>query len=136
LKYLQILFIALTLNSCKPNSFIPISNNLEIALNQKGDYNNYISLLNKSVQNDSSALNKFFKINYIYDAAGYDHGFILFQLLKNIGDKNFASNLKKLDKTELINVINYIEVGIDGNEERKKEIKDKFPETANLLKME
>lgn len=71
---------------------IPVSNTLEIALGNR--YSGYIGTLNKTFERDTTALLEFLKIDYIYDAAGYDHGFILFQLMKTYGNKDFAHALQ------------------------------------------
>lgn len=58
MKYLLIILI-FTLFSCKEQAKIPISNTLEIALNNK--YSNYVNILNNTLDGDSLALKKFLK---------------------------------------------------------------------------
>jgi hypothetical protein len=118
---------------CKEKPKIPISNTLEIALGKR--YSVYVKNLNKAFEKDSSELLIFFQINYIHDAAGYDHGYILYQLLKIYGDEKFAHALQMTNAMNLKNVIQYFEVGIDANDRHRDELKMLYPISSSILKI-
>ena len=116
---------------CRDHSPIPISNTLEIAIESR--YTSYMLTLNKACRHDSISLVEFLKIDYIHDAAGYDHGFVLYQLMKNSGDKEFSNALQKLNKSQLNTVRDYIEVGLDADDEGQQVLKLNFPLSASIL---
>jgi len=129
-----ILFITfIILVGCVEHSQLPISNTLELALGNK--HSQYVKQLNKSCHHDNSALVDFLKINYISDAAGYDHGFIIHQLMKQCGDTEFLSALEKLTDKELDIVHQYLEVGVDANEKYRQEVKNNYPLSAEKMKI-
>ncbi len=113
---------------CIEHPIVPISNTLEIALDRK--YAQYVCKLNKAYSHDSTALVDFLKINYLYDAAGYDHGYVLFQLLKHCGDNEFVSTLDKLSQNQLSVVSQYFEVGLDSN---FREVISNYPMSAKKM---
>ncbi|PUZ19291.1 hypothetical protein GA0116948_1307 [Chitinophaga costaii] len=127
------ILVCILLFSCKEQPKIPISNTLEIALGKR--YSAYVNNLNKAFEKDSTALLYFFKIDYINDAAGYDHGYILYQLIKIYGDEKFANALQKTTAKGLQNVSQYVEVGIDANDRQKNEMKINYPISSNILKI-
>lgn len=133
MKKLLTILICLHLFSCKEQPKIPVSNTLEIALGNK--YSSYVNYLNKASEGDTSALFNFLKIDYIYDAAGYDHGDILFQLIKLYGDKRFAEVLKKMSQKDLNHVSQYFEVGLDANDIKKYEMINNYSITCKILKI-
>ncbi|GEM59274.1 MULTISPECIES: hypothetical protein [Flavobacterium] len=118
--------------SCQQQPKIPISNNLEIALGDR--YDEYIINLNKAYENDSISLSNFLKIDYINDAGGYDHGYVLFLLIKKLGDENFAKILGKMDDKTIKNVYQYIEVGVDASDKNKNDLEKNYPKVIGLLK--
>ena len=121
--------------SCNPKPKISISNTLEIALDNHSKYSEYVRILNKACEKDSAALLNFFKVDYIYDAAGYDHGNVLFQLMKIFGDKTFSKILKNASEKDLNNVRQYFEVGIDANDKDRDEVKISYPISSNILEI-
>ena len=128
--------ICISFYSCKVQPKISIANTLEIALDNHNKYSEYVNILNKAFEKDSTALLSFFKIDYIYDAAGYDHGYILFQLLKIYGDKKFSNILQKANEKDLNNVRVYFEVGMDSNSDyQNDEIKKAYPISSKILNL-
>lgn len=119
------------LYGCIEQPEIPVPNTLEIALGNK--YASYVSNLNKACERDTSALLVLLKMDDIYDAAGYDHGYMLVQLMKLNGDTSFAKILQCMTRKDLNNVSQYIEVGLDANDSEKYEMKNKFPLSMNIL---
>ncbi len=130
-KHFFVLLVSCIFLSCNPKPKIPISETLKIALN--GKYSNYVLLLNKSINNDSLALHQFVRIDYIEDAAGYDHGSVLVHLMEKIGDANYSKTLKSMSKIELNNIKNYFMVGIQGVGNSNDTLFRKFPTTFNYL---
>ncbi|MBA3283996.1 MAG: hypothetical protein H0U27_02905 [Nitrosopumilus sp.] len=126
-----ILLLVLTFYSCLNNPKIPIPNTLELALRER--YSEYVQLLNKAHARDTLALNAFLKIDYIHDSAGYDHGYILFQLIKVVGDDQFANVLKKIDCKTVEKVARYVEVGIDASDKDRKDLLQNYPKVTTIL---
>lgn len=136
MKKLLFVLICILFYSCSEQPKVSISNTLEIALDNHSKYSEYVRILNKAFEKDSTALLSFFKIDYINDAAGYDHGYILFQLLKIYGDKKFANILQKTTEKDLNNVSQYFEVGIDSNSDSQNdEIKKRYPISSKILQI-
>jgi hypothetical protein len=125
------LFIFIVFNSCTSKPLIPISDTLETSLHE--NYSNYVLLLNKSINGDTTALNEFLIINNIYDVAGYDHGWVLIELMKKLGDKQFSNGIAKLNSKQFSNLKEYFRVGLDENSQTLK-LSKSYPITFNLFK--
>lgn len=106
----------------------------EDLLRSTGPYKSaYLPLLTKAADGDSVALIDFLRINGIEDASGYEHGFVIVQLLKLTGDARFAKALGKLNASELRNVSTYLEVGLDNDKENTALYEKKFPLSRHRL---
>jgi hypothetical protein len=126
------LLVAGTFCACnqQPKS-ISVSENL---LNSTGPYEDiYLPLLTKASDGDSVALVDSLKINGIEDASGYEHGFVVVQLMKSIGDVRFSKGLAKLNDSELRNISSYLEVGLDNDKENTALYKKRFPLSKKIL---
>lgn len=130
-KFVISIFFLFISFGCKKHSKLPISNNLEIRLGSK--LNEYISLLNGAYKNDSTSLVNFLSIQNIGGAAGYDHGYNLYEIMRSIGDTNFAKGLNNLDLEELNSVKNYLEVGMFNDEDYSIFLSNSYPKTARIL---
>jgi hypothetical protein len=117
--------------SCQPKPAIPISDNLKIALGNK--YPGYIETLNKATKGDTLNMRKFLEIDYIGDGGGYDHGWVLVELMKKVGDEKFVNVLQSLDKKKLENVKQYFEVGIDNRGKKNEILFNDYPNTFKYL---
>lgn len=126
-----IIVICLLFYGCKEQSQIPISNTLELALGD--NYSSYVENLNKAYAKDNSATLKILKVDYIYDAGGYDHGYVLYQLMKRYSDKEFSILLNSMSKKDLTAVSQYIEVGLDANDTKRGQVKIDYPICSNIL---
>ena len=104
--------IAVFFSSCNTNK-ISIPNTLETDLRNKSNYRYYCQLVNKSIQGDTLALKEIMLISDIYDGAGYEHGCIMIEIMKAIGDNQFNKGLNRLSDSQKENVKQYIDVGID-----------------------
>ncbi len=129
-KYYLIALVLIMILSCTQKSIIPISNTLEIGLGK--EYLDYVELLNKAAEKDTSALRQFISIDYLYNGAGYDHGWVLLELMKIIGDKDFTKAIKSLNKKQFNILFEYIEAGLDCHTE-KKQLFNQYPQTFKTL---
>ena len=130
--YIFFLFFVCFISSCYPKPKIPISNTLEIALDKH--YSHYVRLLNGAMDSDSVALSNFLKINNIYDAAGYDHGWILIKIMKEVGDEKFSTILASLNTDQISNVKDYFRVGMMGEGNSNDTIATHFSKTFHYLR--
>lgn len=94
LKYFALDFFAV-ITSCTPDPAIQINDTLEMGLGKK--YSDYVVKLNASVKGDTSALHNFLNVKDLYDGAAYEHGWVLIELLRKLGDETFANALGKLN---------------------------------------
>jgi hypothetical protein len=117
--------------SCQSKPQIPLSDNLKTALGNK--YSGYVGMLNKSIKGDTVNMHSFLEIDYIGDGGGYDHGWVLVQLLKKVGDAKFVNVLHSLDKKKLLNVKEYFNVGIDNGGKKNKILFNDYPNTFIYL---
>lgn len=127
----NLLLFSIVFTSCTSKSAIPISDTLEIALGDR--YSRYLSLLNKSALNDTTALVEFLVIDNIYDGAGYDHGWVVIELMKKLGDKQFSDALYKMNRNQIDNLKEYFRVGLDGYSKSNIDLPKKYPLTFTLL---
>lgn len=110
LKYFALAFFAVII-SCTPNPAIQINDTLEMGLGKK--YFDYVVNLNASVKGDTSVLNSFLNVKDLYDGAAYEHGWVLIELMRKLGDEAFANALGKLNKEQLENLNIYFKGGLD-----------------------
>ena len=86
---------------------------------------------------DTAALKELLLIDNIGDAAGYEHGDILIQLLENLGDDLYSIVLSTVPTNQKNNLQAYFMVGMDI---RKKEycfrIDKKYPKTFSELEFD
>ena len=120
---------------CRHQSTIPISNTLEMALDNSDRYNEYVDCLNRAYEGDTTALEVFFKIDWIYDVACYYHSFNLLDIMQQRDDACIAALLLKLNKQELANVKSYLEVAIDQSDTESviKKLKKEYPKSLQVL---
>ena len=128
------LLLCVLFSMCKPSPEIPISDTLEISLRNR--YSKYVSLLNKALERDTSALKEFLKIDNIYDAAGYDHGWVLIELMKKIGDEKFSNSMATLTVQQKNNIKEYFEVGMQGMDRFNDTLIKTYPKTSELLQFD
>lgn len=123
--------IPILLYSCQSKSVIPLSDNLKISLGDK--YTSYVGMLNESATGDTFNIHHFLEIDYIGDGGGYDHGWVLIQLMKKVGDTKFVNVLHSLDKKKLENVKEYFRVGIDNGGKKNEILFNDYPNTFYYL---
>lgn len=120
--------------SCRTKPVFPISNTLEIALEQNGKYEEYVQLLNHAQGNDLTALRTFLTIDWIADAAGYNHAFMLSYILEQKNDTTLLPILKAMTATEITSLKSYLDVAIDqSNGEVLKKLSAICPQSVAFL---
>ena len=128
--------IAFLCVSCvRPSLIIP--DTLETHLRYSSSYHHYVKLVNRAMDKDTSALKELLMINNIGDAAGYEHGDILIQLLENLGDDMYSNVLSTVPTTQKIILQDYFCVGMDiRKREYRFRIDKKYPKTFNELEFD
>lgn len=116
--------------SCTPKPEIQISDSLEIGLGKR--YSNYVAKLNSSVIGDTLALNDFLAFDNLYDGAAYDHGWVLIELMRKLGDETFANALMKMDVEEINTLKMYFSGGLDMHK-KANEILKEYPNSFKVL---
>ncbi|KAA1242523.1 hypothetical protein F0000_25150 [Aquimarina sp. RZ0] len=95
----------------------------------------YCSLIKKSIDLDSEALIKISTLP-VFDAAGYEHGYVLINIVEKIGEDKYIAIISNIKKEDKKTIKSYLEVGLEygGNKSYKdKELKEIFPKLANHL---
>jgi len=127
------LLFACNNDKCKNVQDIVVSN---LILETIDSSKNYCNLLDKAIRGDKSSIEKISLLN-LYDGSGYDHGFVLIQLIEKIGEDSYIKALKKkgLSNDEKSKIKSYLDVGLEyGSKENKnKMLKDIYPNIHNYL---
>jgi hypothetical protein len=132
-----LIVIAVSSVSCiRPALIIP--DNLEIKLRDKKSYHHYVKLVNRAMAKDTIALRELLMMNDIGDAASYEHGDILIQLLENLGDEHYSKVLSSIPtKQKEVFLQSYFEAGMDiRKSEYKIQIDKEYPITFNELEFD
>ncbi|MFN5428963.1 MAG: hypothetical protein ACK5BO_13130 [Bacteroidota bacterium] len=129
LKY-YFFFLCIVIASCTPKPVIQIPDDLENSLGNR--YSDYILKLNSAVKGDTSSLNNLIRYSDLYDGAAYEHGWVLIELMRKIGDDSFASALKKMNQSQLDNVNMYLMGGLDMHK-KADVIPKNFPKSFEML---
>jgi hypothetical protein len=127
--YFALAFIA-AISSCTPKPAIQINDTLEIGLGKK--YSAYVVNLNASVKGDTSALYNFLNVKDLYDGAVYEHGWVLIELMRKLGDETFANALGKLNKQQMENLNIYFKGGLDMHS-KASELPRDYPNSFIIL---
>lgn len=92
-------------------------------------------LVEKSVAKDKEALKALSLLN-IYDAASYDHGILLVDMIKKVGSSVYIDALGELSKEEKEKIKMYLDVGVEYGKKYSKYngVEELFPEVAVFLK--
>ncbi len=72
-----------------------------------------MQLLNRAYDNDTVALRTFLAIDWMDDAAGYNHAFMVSNILEQKNDATLLPILKTMDVTEMVSLKSYLQVAID-----------------------
>ena len=117
----------------RPSLIIP--DNLEIQLRERASYRHYVKLVNQAMAKDTIALRELLMVDDIGDAASYEHGDILIQLLENLGDEHYSRVLSSIPtKQKEAFLQSYFCAGMDIRKpEYKIRIDKEYPITFNEL---
>lgn len=136
-----ILLVGLTLTSCRQNEVDGILIDHTLYENQSlSDNRELRQLIHQTLNKDEKALAKLNKFWCGGGAGCYDLGFIITQIIYRIGEKEFASMVKKLNKEETNSIEGLIMAGLEYGDNDKdgkmddKRIENEFPELQQLLK--
>lgn len=135
------LVVGLTLTSCRQNEVDGILIDHTLYENQSlSDNRELRQLIHQTLNKDEKALAKLNKFWCGGGAGCYDLGFIITQIIYRIGEKEFASMVKKLNKEETNSIEGLIMAGLEYGDNDKdgkmddKRIENEFPELQKLLK--
>ena len=131
LSYLFFLLVLPTI-SCTQRPKIPLTDNLEFALGSK--YSDYVKNLNNAYKGNETALKEFFNYTGFYDGSGYDHGWVLIELMRKVGDSKFSIALKEMDKKRLEDLHDYFMAGLDMHS-MTISLPHQYPKTFEVLKI-
>ena len=95
----------------------------------------YCKLLNEATKGNESSIKKIALLK-IDDAAGYDHGAVIVDLIEVIGEDKFIESIKTINHSEKKRIKGYLEVGIEygGNPNiQGQTLKEVFPKINEVL---
>lgn len=95
----------------------------------------YCGLLEKSLSGDTNSILQISSLEF-YDGCGYDHGAVLKDLIKKIGENDYIRIIKKTDKEQRRLILDYLEVGIQydyADSNHLDNVKDVFPKLYAFL---
>lgn len=96
---------------------------------------NYCKLLEQSLNEDSNAIKSLALLNFS-DAAGYDHGAVLVEVIFKIGEKTFINAIECISKEQKAAIEGYLSVGLEygyRKECENKTVKQVFPDVYSFL---
>lgn len=135
--YILTLTLVIGLSSCNSKCSvgnIEVPENIVISSEEKGV--NYCELLEKSLQKEKSSTIKLSLLDFD-NSLGYEHGSILVDLIRIIGEDEYIILLGKRTSIEKKKVEAYIEVGLMyhyDDEVKEKSIDKFFPKLNAFLK--
>lgn len=126
-----ILFVFISCkNNCEING-IEISELLKISTNKP-----YCELVEKAINKDEQSLKEISELR-ILDGAGYEHGYVLIQIIEKIGEKKYVEIIKDFSTKEKETIYSYLRVGLEygGNKLYKnRSVEDILPILSKNLK--
>jgi len=137
IKYYNILFILLSFCcSCKNKCIV---NNIEISellytVSQNKSIN-YCKLLKTAIKGDSDAIKKLSLLEF-YDAAGYDHGSVIVDLIFSISEEKYIKSISTINRAQKDWIKCYIDVGIEYSNNpliKHRDFKTVFPDLYLFL---
>ena len=113
---------------------IYVSKLLRISSNRKYTAN-YCELLNKAIAKDANSIKQLTLLDF-GDAASYDHGTVIVDLIDLIGEEKFIQSLGTINEKQKNKLSSYLIVGIEyGNNPnlQGKTVKEAFPKIYDFL---
>ena len=135
-----LLILGINFSSCKQNEVSGINIGSTLYENQTLAENRELrKLILQTLNKDQSALVKLNNFSCGGGAGCYDLGFILTQIVYQLGENDFNTMLKQMDVKEMAGLKSLIMVGLeygDNNQDGKidnKKIETEFPDLFNIL---
>lgn len=121
----------LFINAREDAPVIPFDDTLETGL--RDDYGEYVHALNNAAQGDTVSIERVLRTDGLYDGAAYEHGWVLLELLRIVGDARYHDALVKLDTVALKRACTYMEGGLDVHT-KSQELRRQYPRTFQTVK--
>ena len=119
-------------NGCNKVKEIEVSS---LLINYSKNKNiNYCNILSSAIKGNDKSIIKLVKLE-IFDAAGYDHGIVIVDLITYIGEDKFINSLPhKLNDKEKGLLAGYLKVGIEYNDKlTQKKLNLVFPKVYDFI---
>ena len=138
--FLFICTTGLILTSCKQNEVDGILIDYTLYVHQSIAENRELrQLIRQTLNKDEKALAKLIKVWCGGGAGCYDLGFIITQIIYQLGEKDFMTMVDKLDRKQIDGLDGLIDAGLEYGDNDKdgemdnKRIETEFPELLELL---
>jgi hypothetical protein len=133
--FITLFLFVLSCNSDKNINGIIIPNNMIDYLYTNNYESDYINTLKLALEKNNDAIVKFSILNFD-SSVGMEHGEILLNLIKSIGEKNYVNAVKNCSaiQKQIIkeNIENGIEWSVDSNF-KDKNLSDIYPALSQIL---
>jgi len=135
-KFISVYFLLLLAISCNNKCIV---NNIEVSellgTVAKEKSIDYCKLLKTALTDDKSAIKKLSLLEFD-NAAGYDHGVVIVDLITVVGEAEYMKAISTANKEQKILINSYINVGLEyGNHHLQgKDFKNVFPDLYVFLK--
>lgn len=120
-------------STCKLPSGNSVSD-LLITVSNEHNYN-YCQLLESALKGDNNSIKKLSLLDFS-DAAGYDHGAVLIELIHEIGPKKYTNALTSTSKEQKNLIEGYLDVGLMygfRKEYENKPLREVYPDIHTFL---
>lgn len=107
MKYLIIIIIVFMF-SCQRECII---DNITVSENLIINSNGYCELISDALNGDKKSIEKICLMEF-HGSVGYDHGYVLVNLINKIGTEQFMNSLKDLDYNQKQILKSYIDIGL------------------------
>lgn len=137
LYFIIVLITGLTLLSCNSKCSvegIDVPETIQISSKEKGI--NYCELLEKSLQKEKNSVVKLSLLDFD-GSSGYDHGTILVDLVKKLGEDEYIVLINQVNSNEKKKIEAYLEVGLMYHYDDKlkeKSVDESFPKLSTFLR--
>lgn len=132
-----IIILLFIINACQEENCpriagVRITNLLYLAT--KNDAYDYCNLVQQSANGDKHAIRNLCLLS-VGDAAGYDHGACLIDIIRNVGATTFIDALEGIDQKQKVKIRSYLDVGLAyGNRYPEyRPLEEVFPSIALML---
>lgn len=96
----------------------------------------YCKLLEKALNGDTKSILQISLLEF-YDGCGYDHGAVLVDLIRIIGEESYINSIGTTNETQRHRILSYVEVGLCYTTSNvyysNKTVEDEFPRLYAFL---